>query len=161
MTHGPPSAWPPIISDARRPRAVVWRDRILTMAMWLLLLLLMRRGLYGLWDETLELFGRVQSGPGIDWEQLWQSLSRYLTVAGLLCLWLLGWGLASRWRQQRLAGTTAPPPLSLADHARDAGCSEADLVAWRSLRIMVVTIDESDRIWVAPGPAASAAPAKE
>jgi poly-beta-1,6-N-acetyl-D-glucosamine biosynthesis protein PgaD len=161
MIAKPPSDWPPIITDARRPRAIVWRDRILTIAMWLLLLFLMRRGLAGLWDETLELFGRVARGPGIDWEQLWEGLSNYLFVAGLLCLWLLGWGFASRRRQERLAGTAAPPPLSLADHARDAGCSEADLTAWRALRIMTVHIDENDRISVVPGPAPSAAPAKE
>ena len=67
-----------------------------------LLLFLIRRGLFGLWDEMLEMLGRAQSGPGIDWERLWDALSRYLALAGLLCLWLLAWGIATRRRQQRL-----------------------------------------------------------
>jgi poly-beta-1,6-N-acetyl-D-glucosamine biosynthesis protein PgaD len=161
MTAQPPANWPPLITDARRPRAIVWRDRALTAAAWLLLFFMLRRGLSGLWDETLELFGRVARGPGIDWIGLWDSLSRYLTVAGLLCLWLFAWSLVTQRRRRRLAGTTAPAPLTLADHAHDAGCSEADLAAWRSWRIMVVHIDENDRISVVPRDAAPGAVAKE
>jgi poly-beta-1,6-N-acetyl-D-glucosamine biosynthesis protein PgaD len=158
MSAQRPADWPPIITNARRPRAIVWRDRILTLAMWLLLLFMIRRGISGLWDETLELFGRVARGPGIDWEQLWDELSRYLAAAAVLCVWLLAWGLVSRRRQRQLAGTTPPTPLSLAEHAHDAGCSEADLADWRALRTMVVHIDENDRITVVPGPAATAPP---
>ena len=161
MTGKSPPAWPPIITDARLSRAVLWRDHILTLAMWLLLLFLMRRGLYALWDETLETLGRARRGPEIDWDQLWERLQRYLTAVLLLCLWLLAWGIATLRRQQSLAGTTTPQPLSPAEQARDAGVSEADLAAWRSLRIMTVHIDANDRVSVVPGGAAPGAPTKD
>lgn len=32
--------WPPLITDAELPRLVVWRDRMLTLGLWMLLLVL-------------------------------------------------------------------------------------------------------------------------
>jgi len=151
MTAKPAAAWPPIITAARVPRAVIWRDRILTIAMWLLLLYLMRRAVFLLWDEALELLGREEPAPEPPWTRWWERLQRYMDVAAVLGVWLLAWGIATLRRMRRYAGTPAPPPLPLTEQARRAGCNAADLAAWQEWRIVHVDVDANDRISATPG----------
>jgi hypothetical protein len=42
MAPTPPMRWPPLITDAKISRVVLWRDRLLTVAAWLVLFYLAR-----------------------------------------------------------------------------------------------------------------------
>lgn len=141
-------AWPPIIQDAHVPRAVVWRDRLLTCGMWLLLLFLMRHGFLLIWDELIELFGHARSGPPANWHDWWLRLKPYFITAAALACWLFGWGIVSLQRIKRHIGKPQPPALSLAEEASRIGCLETELDLWRSAKVATVHIEADGHIRV-------------
>jgi len=146
----PQIQWPPIITDVRLPRYIIWRDRLLTIAAWLLLVALASDLLHLVVARALELSGRSQTGPGAQWPILLDRLRPFLEVIALMAVWLTLWGLISLrririYRQMHLSAS-----LTLAEEAAHAGCTEADLMAWRGLRIAVVDLDEAGRPSVAP-----------
>jgi poly-beta-1,6-N-acetyl-D-glucosamine biosynthesis protein PgaD len=139
-------SWPPIIVDAHVPRAIVWRDRLMTIGMWLLLVFLMRHGLQLIWDEANELLGLERYGPQANWDIWWARLHPYLITAGVLGIWLFCWGLISLWRIRHHTGKPQPPALTLAEEAKRIGCTESELMAWRSARVATVHIDDNGHI---------------
>jgi poly-beta-1,6-N-acetyl-D-glucosamine biosynthesis protein PgaD len=142
MTDKTRPPWPPIITDAREPRLVVWRDRLMTAGMWLLLLYLMRHGIHLVLDAITDLFGHDLGAPEVDWTMWWSRLQPYFIVAVFLGLWLVAWGFAALRRTRRDVGMPQPPELTLAEEAGRAGSPEADLLAWRKLPVAVVELDE-------------------
>jgi poly-beta-1,6-N-acetyl-D-glucosamine biosynthesis protein PgaD len=151
MTDTTKPPWPPIITDAREPRLVVWRDRLMTVGMWLLLLYLMRHGIHVVLDAITDLFGHKLGAPDVDWASWWGRLQPYLIVAVFLGLWLAGWGFAALRRMRRNVGKPQPPALALAEEAHRAGSTEAALLAWRKLPVAVVELDEEGHPSVLPG----------
>jgi poly-beta-1,6-N-acetyl-D-glucosamine biosynthesis protein PgaD len=150
MILAPLKVWPPIISDADLPRFVVWRDRLLTVAMWLLLAWLCRHMLHWTLDQLLALFGRPRHLPPLDWRDRWARLQPYFIVVGLLAIWLIIWGLASLRRIRRYSRMPQPAALTLEEQARQGGCSAAELSEWRKPRVCTAHLDEHGAICVVP-----------
>jgi poly-beta-1,6-N-acetyl-D-glucosamine biosynthesis protein PgaD len=147
----PPIAWPPLITDARMPRRLIWRDRLLTLGMWLLLLYFARGAIALMVGEVLDWLGRDNPMPEIDWVRLGRQLAPYLLAAGLLGLWLLGWGLAAVRRVRRAERLPEPRPVSLEEDAKRGGCTPAELASWRELRVAIVHLDDHGHVRVEPG----------
>lgn len=145
-----PNVWPPIISDADLPRFVVWRDRLLTAAMWLLLLWLCRYPLHWGLDQLLGLFGHPQHLPPFDWRDRWTRLQPYFAVVGLLAIWLIIWALASLRRIRRNARMPQPMALTLEEQALQAGCDADELSEWRNFQVCTAHVDEHGAISVVP-----------
>ncbi|HYB08444.1 MAG TPA: poly-beta-1,6-N-acetyl-D-glucosamine biosynthesis protein PgaD [Alphaproteobacteria bacterium] len=143
--------WPPIITDAKEPRLIVWRDRLLTVGMWILFLYLLRHGIHVVLDIITDLFGHDLGAPDLNWALWWSRLQPYLVVAIVLGLWLLAWGFVALKRARQNITKPQPPPLTLAEEARHAGSSEADLLAWRKLPTAIVELDERGRPSVRAG----------
>jgi poly-beta-1,6-N-acetyl-D-glucosamine biosynthesis protein PgaD len=146
----PPIQWPPIIADVTLPRYVVWRDRLLTIAAWVLILTLASDLFYLVVDHALELFGHPLTGPGAQWALWWDRLRPFVQVIVLMAVWLMLWGLISLRRVRSYRRIQMPASLTLAEEAAHAGCTEADLLAWRGLRIAVAHLDEAGRPNVVP-----------
>ena len=142
--------WPPIITDVRLPRYVVWRDRSLTIAAWAFLLALTSDLLHLVIAHILQLFGNPLTATGAQWAIWWDRLRPFAQVVALMAVWLTMWGLISLRRLRRYRQLQVPTPLTLAEQAAHAGCTEADLLAWRGLRIAVVELDEVGRPRVVP-----------
>ena len=132
------SDWPPLITDARRPRWIIWRDRILTVLVWALFLALFI-------NQCLALRARIHAhlaDPTSEWDFL---LRPFLIVAGILVLWLGASGAATYGRAVRNRRRPAPPPLVLDAEAAHLGIAPADLMAARQGQIIAVTIEPDGR----------------
>jgi hypothetical protein len=149
----PPIRWPPIITDVELPRYIVWRDRLLTTVAWLLLLALAGDLFLLIIDHALEPLGRPKTGPDAQLAFWWQRLQPFMAVIALMTAWLILWGLMSLRRIRIYPRMRLPSSLTLAEEAAHAGCTEADLAAWRGLRIAVAHLDGAGRPSVVPGEA--------
>jgi poly-beta-1,6-N-acetyl-D-glucosamine biosynthesis protein PgaD len=145
-----PVDWPPLLADAKLPRHVVWRDILLTIGAWLLLYWLVWRGIMLISDDLTGVSGAPLHGSEADWTVWWVRLRFYAVAVGLLAIWLAIWGMVSRRRIRRYHSLPNVVPLSLAEEAAGAGCSEAELRAWRELKSVVVHFDSSNRVIVGP-----------
>jgi hypothetical protein len=144
-----PLTWPPIIRYATMSRAIVWRDRLCTAAMWLLLLWLCRSGLRGLSEAcwTLLRDGRLHFAEGLE------SLSRlrpYFEVIGLLAMWEIAWMAVTLWRRRRFLHLPQPAPLTLQEEVGKTTGLSADLSAWRQLKVCVAYLDSQGSVSVLP-----------
>jgi hypothetical protein len=144
-----PVTWPPIIRDADRPRVIVWRDRICTAAMWLLLLWLCRSGLRGLSEASWTLLrdGRLDFAEGL--ESLIR-LRHYFEVIGLLALWEIAWMTVTLWRRRRFLHLPQPAPLTSQEEVGKAIGLSADLSPWRKLKVCVAHLDTQGNVFVLP-----------
>jgi len=143
-----PAPWPPIIRDATLPRAILWRDRICTAAMWLLLLWSCRSVFHRLWDASriLLLEGRLE----FVWAVGWMHLRHHFTLIGLLALWASIWTIVTLRRRDRSLHLPQPPVLTLEEEARRIQGTPADLSAWRKLKISVAHLDSQGKVSVLP-----------
>jgi poly-beta-1,6-N-acetyl-D-glucosamine biosynthesis protein PgaD len=151
MIPAPPKVWPPIIRDADLPRNIVWRDRLLTAAMWLLLIWLCRHPLHLLLNQFLVLFGYQRHLELPDWPDRWARLRPYLEVVALFAIWLIIWAMVTLRRALRYSRMTQPLALALEEEAPRAGCTAANLTEWRKLRVCTVHLDERGAVSVIPG----------
>jgi poly-beta-1,6-N-acetyl-D-glucosamine biosynthesis protein PgaD len=147
--------WPPIITDVTLPRYIVWRDRLLTFAAWVLLLVLVSDLFRLVAARPLAMLGHPQSGPAEQWALWWERLRPFVVVILLMAGWLFLWGLISLRRVRIYRQMRPPTPLTLAEEAAHAGCTEAELLTWRELRIAVAHLDEAGKPRVVPKPAES------
>ncbi len=143
-----PVNWPPLITDARMPRRIVWRDRLLTLSMWGLMLFFARDIPVIVGAATLDWLGRDHNLMDIDVDIWVDELVPYVVASGVLGLWLLGWGLASLRRLRRARGMPQPPPLPIEADVERAGATQQQLEAWRDLRIAIVHLDQHGHIRV-------------
>jgi poly-beta-1,6-N-acetyl-D-glucosamine biosynthesis protein PgaD len=136
-----PTSWPPIITTAKLPRTVVWRDRLLTAVMWLLLFWLARRELLALWDVSGAMIvnGRLHF---TSWHGRWVLLHPYLKTIGALAVWELAWAIVGLWRRHHYSGLPQPQPLTAAEESRKFHNEPSDIEEWRKLKICVVEFDE-------------------
>jgi len=133
-------AWPPIIDAASKPRRMLWRDRILTAVMWLLLVFLCRRGLAYFSTALIGFFARGQLNL-TGWGEGWTRLRPYMQLVALFAGWELFWIIATLWRRQRALRKPQPPSLALAEEAEIHHCAPGQIVQWRQFRICVVHLD--------------------
>jgi hypothetical protein len=145
-----PIDWPPLFADAKVPRLVVWRDVLLTVGAWLLLYWLVWRGIMLISDDFTGASGNPLRGSEADWTVWWARLRFYAVSVGLLAIWLVIWGIVSRRRIRRYHSLPNVVPLSLAEEAAGAGCSEVELRSWRELKSVMVHFDSSDHAIIRP-----------
>lgn len=148
MKPVPPETWPPIIRDADLPRVIVWRDRLLTAAMWLLLIWFCRHPLLALGDFLMPPFGQIRHIHVPDVESIWERGRPYYAVILLFGVWIFAFGLATLRRYRRVRRLPHPPLLELEDQARRAGCTPAELTQWRTFKVAVVHLDEQGALTV-------------
>jgi poly-beta-1,6-N-acetyl-D-glucosamine biosynthesis protein PgaD len=143
--------WPPLITDAGMSRRVVWRDRLMTLGLWLLLVYFSRHALQLIWYETLRLFGRapVALDP-INWDVSWDRLHPYAIAVAILGVWLMVWAYVALLRLRRAVSVPDPAILSTAEEVIQSGCSEAELASWRQLKVAIVHLDGVGRVRVVP-----------
>jgi poly-beta-1,6-N-acetyl-D-glucosamine biosynthesis protein PgaD len=133
--------WPPIIRNARMPRLIVWRDLLITAAMWFLLLWLCRHALVAAADTLRYLLGSGHPPPSLHLAERWTRLAPYFAIVGLFAMWLLVSMTAALRRRRLNALLPQPAPLALEDEARRAGCTAAELTEWRTLKICTAHLD--------------------
>ncbi len=124
----------------------------MTLGLWLLLVFLCRHALHLIVGETVKLFGREVHSPDPNWSVWAQRLRPYAVIDVVLGGWLVVWGSVSLRRLRQSADLPAPPDLSPAEEARNAGCSEEDLTDWRQPKIAVADLDPAGRVVVRPCP---------
>ena len=151
MSGLPPiTPWPPLITAASQPAWMLWRDRLLSLSMWVLLALLCRNALLLAGEEALFLSGLSEQRPAPDFrEHLRRILPFWITIGGLL-LWLLGWGavwvLSRRLTPLRPMPPSLDPPTEAARH----GADPAALLAWREWPVAIVHVEEGGRMRAVP-----------
>jgi len=138
----PPKAWPPIIEDVHLPRLIVWRDRLLTTGMWLLLIWFCRHPLLALVDFLRPPFGQITRIEVPSLLSRWERIRPYVAMVALIVGWLSFWGLVTLARYRRVRRMPHPPGLALEDQARKAGCTPEELTQWRTFRVSIVHLDE-------------------
>ena len=140
MTPIVPETWPPIIDDVALPRILVWRDRLFTLAMWLLLLFLCRHALAGF---ATALNGLLSNGhlTLTGWHARWTRLHPYLVVVAILAAWELVWLLITLWRRRQALRQPPPQPLSPAEEAGKSRITVDMLARWRLLKVCTVHFD--------------------
>jgi poly-beta-1,6-N-acetyl-D-glucosamine biosynthesis protein PgaD len=132
--------WPPLIVAKHVPRLVKWRDILLTLMMWVVFAVLL--------DIEFELFlGRyLQRGlspldTNADWSEFFERLMPYLLAAATLAGSLIMFSLRTVRRRSRALLLPQPAPLETSDQAHRAGVGEAELIAARDQRIVIVHVD--------------------
>ena len=145
-SHRPDRPWPPLIVATDVPRAVRWRDTILTLLMWALFLFALETE----FQIVLERLGWGSYDVDYAWSDLVADLMPFLWMIGVLVVLIFGFALETLRRRRRALELPQPAPLASADQARRAGMDEAALAAARTWRIAVVHIDPDGRHRIEP-----------
>jgi poly-beta-1,6-N-acetyl-D-glucosamine biosynthesis protein PgaD len=135
-------SWPPLIIAEHIPRAVRWRDALLTALAWAAFAYLLEKELAPIFGG-LQALGLGKYGVKVDWLTYLERLTPFLLVAGVLAGLLVGFSLGTLRRRSRSLLLPQPAALEAADEARRAGLDEAALVAAREQRIVIVHIGDS------------------
>jgi poly-beta-1,6-N-acetyl-D-glucosamine biosynthesis protein PgaD len=130
--------WPPLITDAERPRWVVRRDRFLTVLVWVLFLVLFIEQYWAFHTRVATYF----TDPAAEWEFL---LGPFFAVAALMLISLGASAIGTYRRALRARSRPEPPPLPLEAEAVHLGVTPAELAAARQHQIMAVAIETDGR----------------
>jgi hypothetical protein len=142
--------WPPLITHAAQPTWMVWRDRLLTVAMWLLLVGVCRNELTLLWSTVHDVLGGELAGRDARWDIPWDRLKRLAAVIGVLVVWLGVWGAIALRHVSQVTREPVPLPIDPAAEAEQVAATPEAVQAWRMLPVAVVHTDESGRLRVTP-----------
>lgn len=151
----PPQQWPPRIPPTHAPFWMRTRDRVLTVAVWMAYLWILRERiviLVGRFSPELEAFLRKR----IDVE-FTVYLRPYVWAAAVLVAWIVLFGVLRRRSLSASAHAGHEvPALPPAPHFATAGVPVSQLPVWRSARCLHVQYDTEGRITgVAPSPPAA------
>ena len=144
------SPWPPLITAAEQPALMRWRDRLLTLGMWLVLFVMLGAEFELLIDHTGEFLGRPDPAADPHWEKFHQRLAPYVVVIAILVLFLTASAVATRIRLARARRRPLPAPLEAEAAAARERLSLDDLLAARTLRRAVVHIGDEGEVSVEP-----------
>lgn len=148
--NGSKERWPPLIVAEHVPRLVKWRDVLLTLFMWGLLVLLLDTELALFFGRLLGRLGLGSFNADPNWPDFFERLMPFLVTAAVLAAGLVLAGLYTlrhhRWRAPLLP---QPISLSVGDQAHGAGLEETALAAARDQRIVIVHIDADGRYQIA------------
>jgi|HubBroStandDraft_6_1064221.scaffolds.fasta_scaffold00833_4 poly-beta-1,6-N-acetyl-D-glucosamine biosynthesis protein PgaD len=153
MTDRPvvtPVPWPPLIVASTKPTFVKVRDIALTLLMWLLFAILLETEFEMFFGHYLQRLGLGDFDSEGRWLEFFQALRPFIQVALVLVSLLLVAGLLTLRRVARGRMLPQPPPLTAGDEARRVGMEEAELIAARELRVVVVHIDADGKYRVEP-----------
>jgi poly-beta-1,6-N-acetyl-D-glucosamine biosynthesis protein PgaD len=153
MTDRPvvaPVPWPPLIVASTKPTFVKVRDTALTLLMWLLFAILLETEFEMFFGHYLQRLGLGDFDSEGRWLEFFQALRPFVQVALVLVSLLLVAGLLTLRRVARGRKLPQPAPLTAGDEARRVGLDEAELIAARELRVVVVHIDGDGKYRVEP-----------
>jgi poly-beta-1,6-N-acetyl-D-glucosamine biosynthesis protein PgaD len=141
-----PTVWPPLISSARMPRAMLVRDTALTALAWFGFGMLSSGAIMLIEELVRSAAAGPAPGTGPDWQAMWLQLERFVLISAILIGWLLYWTIV-RAKRMRAAGLDPQPPaLPLADQAAAFHVNDGNVGGWREYRIATVHFDAADRI---------------
>jgi len=153
MTDRPmvePVPWPPLIVASTKPTWVKVRDVALTLLMWLLFAIMLETEFELFFGHYLERMGLGDFDSEGRWLEFFNALRPFVQVALVLVSLLLVAGLLTLRRVARGRKLPQPAPLTADDEARRVGMDEAELIAARELRVVVVHIDADGKYRVEP-----------
>jgi poly-beta-1,6-N-acetyl-D-glucosamine biosynthesis protein PgaD len=153
MTDRPvvgPVSWPPLIVATTKPTVIKVRDTALTLLMWLLFAILLETEFEMFFGHYLQRLGLGSFDSEGRWLEFFQALRPFIQVALVLVSLLLVAGLLTLRRVARGRKLPQPAPLTAGDEARRVGMDEAELIAARELRVVVVHIDADGKYRVEP-----------
>jgi hypothetical protein len=153
MTDRPvvtPVPWPPLIVASTKPTFVKVRDIALTLFMWLLFAIMLETEFELFFGHYLQRIGLGDFDSEGRWPEFFQALQPFVQVALVLVSLLLVAGLLTLRRVARGRMLPQPAPLMADDEARRVGMNEAELIAARELRVVVVHIDANGKYRVEP-----------
>ena len=133
--------WPPIIRSARRPKAIFWRDLLLTSLMWGLLFLILYTELAFAFASLEVLLGRSDAEIDAELALFFRRMRPLMWVAGGLIAMLSVATLFSRRRRRRALSSPQPSALPDSETAAIAGLSESALAQARKLKVATVFRD--------------------
>ena len=145
-----PVPWPPLIVASTKPTFVKVRDTALTLLMWLLFAILLETEFEMFFGHYLQRLGLGDFDSEGRWLEFFQALRPFIQVALVLVSLLLVAGLLTLRRVARGRKLPQPAPLTAGDEARRVGMDEAELIAARELRVVVVHIDGDGKYRVEP-----------
>ncbi len=153
MTNRPvvePAPWPPLIVAGTKPTWVKVRDVALTLFMWVLFAIMLGTEFELFFGRYLQRMGLGDFDTAGRWAEFFEALQPFVQMALVLVSLLLLAGLFTLRRVARGRVLPQPAPLSASHEARRVGMDEADLIAARELRVVVVHIDAAGRYRVEP-----------
>ncbi len=145
-----PVPWPPLIVASTKPTWVKVRDVALTLLMWLLFAIMLETEFELFFGHYLERMGLGDFDTEGRWLEFFNALRPFVQVALVLVSLLLVAGLLTLRRVARGRKLPQPAPLTADDEARRVGMDEAELIAARELRGVVVHIDADGKYRVEP-----------
>jgi poly-beta-1,6-N-acetyl-D-glucosamine biosynthesis protein PgaD len=157
MTDRPvvaPVPWPPLIVASTKPTFVKVRDTALTLLMWLLFAILLETEFEMFFGHYLQRLGLGDFDSEGRWLEFFQALRPFVQVALVLVSLLLVAGLLTLRRVARGRRLPQPAPLAAGDEARRVSLDEAELIAARELRVVVVHIEPNGKHRIEPRQAA-------
>jgi hypothetical protein len=134
-------AWPPLIVASSKPSLIKVRDVVLTVAMWLLFAILLETEFEMFFGRNLARLGLSDFDSDWRWLEFSHALRPFVEVALVLVTLLLVAGMFTLRRVARGRLLPQPAPLTVGEEARRVGMAEAELIAARELRVVVVHID--------------------
>jgi hypothetical protein len=148
-TLGPPKDWPPLIVAGTKPRWVTVRDIALTVLMWALFAIMLETEFELFFGHHLQRWGFGEFDTDARWREFFEALRPYLRTAYVLVALLIVACVLTLRRLARERRLPEPLPLPIGEEAGRAGMDEAELLAARELRVVVVHIDADGRHRVA------------
>lgn len=142
---GPNRPWPPLIVAKHTPRLVKWRDILLTSMMWGFFAILLDAEFELFLGDYLEQLGLGPFDTNANWLVFFELLMPFLLIAAILAGALIIFSLRTLRRRSRALHLPQPAPLETTDQAQRAGLDEAELIAARDQRIVIVHIDDNGR----------------
>jgi hypothetical protein len=149
----PPAGWPPLITSATQPAWMLWRDRALTILMWVVFFIFLetegeltvahiRAALHGTRPDKLA-----------NWGYFWDQLRPFMIAVAALVGWLCLFGLLTIRRRNRTRLHRAPDPLELDAEMQRGGMERDALIAAQHMHRAVAHLDAQGhyRIEVPPG----------
>ena len=133
--------WPPLIIASEKPRWVIWRDFVLTLAMWLVLAIMLATEFELFFGRYLERLGLGTFNTDAQWGRFFRLLEPYIWLTVAMFALLAATTMATLHRMQRFLKTVPPPALAPAEEAAHGRIGLADLLAARDLRNVVVHVE--------------------
>jgi len=142
--------WPPIISDAKRPVWIVWRDIAITAFAWTVFFFLVAREIDLAWQARPLLSGGSVNHIDTGLEEFLLQVQPTLQII-LVLVTILGVAtLASRRRRNAALRQPQPTPVPDRELASDLGLGERELNDMRRQKIIAIDVDAQGKVALRP-----------
>ncbi len=142
----PVNSWPPLVVARNAPRAIRWRDFLLTLAMWMLFAVMLETEFKLFLGSYLKAFGLGEFDAKGNWPLFLEQLMPFVITAGVLVYLLVATGVLTLRRRRRALLLPPPAPLDLATEGRQAHLDETSLLAARAARVVIVHIGSQGNV---------------